>query len=117
MRAEADQDIKHLELGARGTGHLIGDLLEVDATHQVHLPGVDLEDVHAAALAGVGELDFAVYAPGAQQRGVEDVHAVGGHEDLDLVGGLEAVQLVEQLEHRALHLAVAAASAATLGTG
>ncbi len=31
---------------------------------------------------------------------------------LDLVGGLKSVQLVEQLQHGALHLAVAAAAAA-----
>lgn len=30
---------------------------------------------------------------------------------LDLIGGLKSVQLVEQLQHRALHLAVTAAAA------
>lgn len=33
---------------------------------------------------------------------------VGGHEDLDVAPRVEAVQLVDDLEHRALHLVVAA---------
>lgn len=107
----------HLELRPGGACHLVGDLLEVDAAHEVHLARVDLEDVHARALAGVGELDLAVDAAGAQERGVEDVYPVGRHQHLDLVGRLKAVQLVEQLQHRALHLAVAATAAALSARG
>mmetsp|Transcript_31970 Transcript_31970/g.75966 ORF Transcript_31970/g.75966 Transcript_31970/m.75966 type:complete len:221 (+) Transcript_31970:65-727(+) len=103
-----------LELGARGTAHRVGDLLEVYPAHEVHLARVDLEDVDPAALARVGELDLAVDAAGAQERGVEDVHAVGRHQHLDLVGGLEPVELVQELQHGPLHLAVPAAAAAAV---
>jgi len=72
---------------------------------------VDLQDVRARRLIGVGELDLAVDAPRPQQRRVEDVEAVGRHDHLDVVASLEAIELVEQLEHRALHLRVAAAAA------
>mmetsp|Transcript_399 Transcript_399/g.1076 ORF Transcript_399/g.1076 Transcript_399/m.1076 type:complete len:286 (-) Transcript_399:252-1109(-) len=51
-------------------------------------------------------------APGAEQRRVEDVDAVGGHQHLDLVGAFKPVELVEELKHRALHLRVAPAAAA-----
>eukprot|EP00955_Chlamydomonas_euryale_P009987 107350-Chlamydomonas_euryale.AAC.8 len=100
-----------LELGARCSRHHVGDLGQVDAACEVHLAGVDLEDVDARGLVGVRELNFAVNAARAQQRGVEDVNAVGCHEHLDLVGGFEAVKLVEQLKHGALDLRVAAAAA------
>lgn len=91
--------------------HLVGDLLQVDPAHQVHLPRVDAQDVDAGRLGRVRELDLAVDAARSQQRRVEDVDAVRGHQDLDLVGGLEAVELVEELEHGALDLGVAAAAA------
>lgn len=52
-----------------------------------HTPGVDLEDIHTRCLVGVGELNLAVYSPGAQQRSVQDVNAIGGHEHLQEIGG------------------------------
>ena len=47
--------------------------------------------------------------PGPQQRGVEDVGAVGGRHHHDALGGLEAVHLGEHLVQRLLALVVAAA--------
>ena len=75
-----------LELRARRVGHAVRNLLQVDPARQVHLAGVDLEDVQAGGLVGVGELDFAVNAPRAEQGGVQDVNPVGRHQDLRVLG-------------------------------
>jgi len=64
---------------------------------------------------GQGELDLAVQPAGPHQRRVERVRAVGGHEHLDVAARVEAVQLVDQLEHRALHLVVAAPAVVEAG--
>mmetsp|Transcript_31688 Transcript_31688/g.75269 ORF Transcript_31688/g.75269 Transcript_31688/m.75269 type:complete len:334 (+) Transcript_31688:294-1295(+) len=69
---------------------------------------MDLQDLRAGVLRGVRELDLAVEAAGPHERRVEDVGAVGRGDDLDLLRAAEPVELVEELEHRALHLAVAA---------
>jgi hypothetical protein len=53
-----------LALRERAATHL----LQVDAAHQVHLARVDLDDVQARGLAGVGELDLPVDASWPQQR-------------------------------------------------
>jgi uncharacterized membrane protein (DUF441 family) len=68
---------------------------------------VDLDDLRARVLVGVRELYLTVQAPRAQQRGVQCVSAVRRRDDLHAVVRGEPVKLVEQLEHRALHLAVA----------
>mmetsp|Transcript_22292 Transcript_22292/g.53383 ORF Transcript_22292/g.53383 Transcript_22292/m.53383 type:complete len:281 (-) Transcript_22292:263-1105(-) len=57
---------------------------------------------------GQAELHLAVEPPRPQQRGVERVGPVGRHQDLDVAARVEAVELVDNLEHRALHLVVAA---------
>mmetsp|Transcript_38171 Transcript_38171/g.107902 ORF Transcript_38171/g.107902 Transcript_38171/m.107902 type:complete len:380 (+) Transcript_38171:280-1419(+) len=97
-----------LAFGPAGAEHLVGDLLEINPAHEVHLPGVDLEDLQPSLLVRVRELHLAVDPPGPEQRVVEDVDAVRGHDHLDVLGRLEAVELVEQLEHGPLHLGVAA---------
>ena len=117
QREHARLRAHRLALRPRRASHLARNLLEVDAPHQVHLPRVDLEDVHAAVLRGVGELDLAVDASRAEQGAVQDVQAVRRHDHLDLVARLEAVELVEELEHGALHLRVPAARAARAADG
>mmetsp|Transcript_13197 Transcript_13197/g.33484 ORF Transcript_13197/g.33484 Transcript_13197/m.33484 type:complete len:417 (-) Transcript_13197:74-1324(-) len=101
-----------LHLRAARAAHLLRDLCEVDPADEVHLARVDLEDVQPRRLVRVRELDLAVDPSRAQQRGVQDVDAVGGHEDLDVGDGLEAVELVQELEHGPLDLGVTAAAAA-----
>ena len=66
--------------------HLVGDLLQVDASHEVHLPAVDLQDVEARALIGVGELDLAVDPAGPKQRRIQNVDSVGRHQNLHTTG-------------------------------
>ena len=82
-----------LTLGPGRVRHLLPDGPEVDAPKEVHLAGVDAHDVDAAVEVGVGELDLAVDAAGAEEGGVEGVDTVRGHDDLDVLGGLEAVEL------------------------
>lgn len=71
-----------LHLSARGAVHEVGDLFQVDPPGEVHFAGVDLEDVVAGGVVGVGKLDFAVNAPWPQQRGVQDIDAVCCHQHL-----------------------------------
>ena len=68
----------------------------------------------AAGLVGRVDRDAAVEAAGAQQRGVEDLGAVGRAEDDHVRAGLEAVHLGEDLVERLLALVVAAADPAVV---
>ena len=43
--------------------------------------GVDLQNVLAALDVGIADVDLAVKAAGTQQRGVEDVRAVGRRDE------------------------------------
>mmetsp|Transcript_385 Transcript_385/g.996 ORF Transcript_385/g.996 Transcript_385/m.996 type:complete len:285 (-) Transcript_385:792-1646(-) len=87
------------------------ELLEVDVLREGHAPRMDVEDAALRLHVGEGELDLAVDAAGAQQRGVEGLDPVGGHDHLDVAPRVEPIHLVEQLEHCALDLALAAALA------
>merc|ERR1740133_800200 len=97
-----------------GAGELLlshDELLEVDVSGEVHLARVYLEDMTARLLVGGGELDLAVDAPRPDEGGVERLDTHGQDEPLDVGARVEAVELVEQLEHRPLDLALAAALA------
>ena len=78
---------------------------------QLHLAGVDLQDLLAALDVGQVDDDLAVEAAGPQQRRVEHVGPVGGGDDDDLVVALEAVHLDEDGVEGLLALVVAAAEA------
>ena len=92
-------------------GRLRGQVVQVDRLGQRLAAGVDLEDLRAALAVGAVDHDLAVEAARAQQRGVEDVRAVGGRDEDDVVLHLEAVHLDEQLVERLLALVVTAAHA------
>ena len=47
-----------LAFRARGVRHLLGDLVQVDASQQVHLPTVNRHDVYSRSSSGIGELDL-----------------------------------------------------------
>ena len=70
-----------------------------------------LEDALAADHVGCVDGDLAVEAAGAQQRGVEDVGAVGRRDEDDVGLDVEAVHLDEQLVEGLLALVVTAADA------
>ena len=92
-------------------GRLAREHLEVDALgHRLAL-GVHLEDLLAALEVGGVDADLAVEAARAQQRGVEDVGAVGRGDQDDVRLDVEAVHLDEQLVEGLLALVVAAADA------
>jgi hypothetical protein len=66
----------------------------------------------ATGLVGRLHRDAAVEAPGAQQRGIEDLGTVRAPSTMTFGAGLEAVHLGEDLVERLLALVVAAAEAA-----
>ena len=99
------------EVGAGEARGLAGERVEVDLLGQRLAARVDLEDLRAALAVGAVDDDLAVEAARAQQRGVEDVGAVGGGDEDDVVLHLEAVHLDEQLVERLLALVVTAAEA------
>mmetsp|Transcript_4964 Transcript_4964/g.16607 ORF Transcript_4964/g.16607 Transcript_4964/m.16607 type:complete len:323 (-) Transcript_4964:459-1427(-) len=101
-------------LGADGLDVRAGELvlghdefLKVDVVRQGHLGRVDAEDVPLGLDVRHGKLNLAIDAPRADERGVQRLDLVGGQDDLDVPPGIEAIELVEQLEHRALDLALA----------
>ena len=90
---------------ARGGGRDRG---EVDVAGERHRAGVHFQDAAAAVLVGRCDGDAPVEATGAQQRGVEDLRAVGGGEHDDAFVAGEAVHLGEDLIERLLALVVSA---------
>ena len=67
---------------------------------------MDLHNSGSGLFVGMRELDLPVESSGAEERGIEDVHAIRGRDDFDLTTRRESVQLIEKLQHRTLHLAV-----------
>ena len=79
--------------------------------------GVDLEDLLPPRQVGPVDHDLPVETARPEERGVEDVGAVGGGEHDDAALGVEAVHLDEELVERLLPLVVPTAEAgATLPT-
>merc|ERR1719458_697960 len=99
-----------LHFSTRAPTHLLCDLPQVDPPCQVHLSGVNLENVETSVLIRRGEFDFPVNATRSEQGGVKDVNPVCGHDHLDVFGGLEPIQLIQQFQHGPLNLTVAAAT-------
>ena len=92
-------------------GRAPGDDVEVDAVRERLLPAVHREDRLAALEVGTVDDDLTVEATRTQQRGVEDVGAVGGREQDHTLLLVEAVHLDEQLVERLLALVVPTAEA------
>ena len=86
-------------------------MLGVHVLAQRHLAHVDVEDLLAAADVGQLHVHLAVEAARAQQRGVQDVGAVGRGDHDHAEVGFEAVHLDQHLVERLLALVVAAAQA------
>ena len=103
------------EVGAGEAGRAAGDDVEVDAGRERLLLAVHREDRLAALEVGPVDDDLAVEATGAQQRGVEDVGAVGRREQDHALRLVEAVHLDEQLVERLLALVVPTAEARRRG--
>ena len=104
--------VEHVgQVGAGEARRAPGDCLEVDVRGHRLAAGVHLEDLVAADEVRRGDLDLPVEAARAQQRGVEDVGAVGRGDQDDAAGDVEAVHLDQQLVQGLLTLVVAAAQA------
>ncbi len=93
------------------TGRAAGDEAEIDRLGDLHVAGVDMENLFATADVGQVDAHFAVETARAQQRGIEHVLAVGRGDDDDAFLRLDAVHLDEQRIERLLAFVVAAAHA------
>ncbi len=107
-------DGEHSGLG--GDGGDVGTVVAVSTTSEclvvgavgdVHVAGVDLEDLDTTLLVGFGHLDEAVEPAWPENRPIEHVEAVRRRDDSHLTAVLEAVHLRQQLHHRPLDLGVA----------
>src|SRR5690606_31509063 len=77
--------VEHVrEVRAGEAGRALGDGLEVDLRDHRLAAGVDLEDGVTAHEVGRLDGDLPVEAAGPQQRGVEDVGAVGRRDEDDV---------------------------------
>ncbi|CAM4039424.1 hypothetical protein NOMA109596_19235 [Nocardioides marinus] len=104
--------VEHVgQVGAGEAGGPARDADQVDVGGDRLAARVDLEDLLAAGQVGGVDLDLAVEAARAQQRGVEHVGTVGGRDEDDPAAYVEAVHLDEQLVEGLLALVVAAAHA------
>ena len=101
------------QVGAGESRRLTRERVKVDVAGKRLAAPVQLEDLPAPGAERCLDGDLAVEAARTQQRGIEDVGAVGGRDDDHAVGRLEAVHLHEQLVERLLALVVAAADART----
>mmetsp|Transcript_16699 Transcript_16699/g.40957 ORF Transcript_16699/g.40957 Transcript_16699/m.40957 type:complete len:488 (+) Transcript_16699:902-2365(+) len=104
-----------LERGAREPGGAARHLVEVHVLADGLAAAVHLEDADAAGDVGQVHGDLAVEAPGAQQRAVQHVGAVGGGQHDHAGVALEPVHLRQQLVEGLLALVVAAADAGAAG--
>ena len=75
----------------------LGDDPQVDVRAQRFILGVDLQDFLPALDIRIADHDLAVKASRTQQRGVEDVAAVGCGDDDDAGVGAKAVHFHQQL--------------------
>mmetsp|Transcript_53268 Transcript_53268/g.124851 ORF Transcript_53268/g.124851 Transcript_53268/m.124851 type:complete len:956 (-) Transcript_53268:390-3257(-) len=102
------------EVGQVGAAHArraAGQDGRIDVLADGHLAHVHVQDLLAATDVWQRHVDLAVETAGAQQRGVQDVRAVGGRDDDDTEVGVEAVHLDEHLVQCLLALVIAAAQA------
>ena len=98
-------------------GHA-GDDLQIRLGVERYLARVQLQDLQARRLVGPVDEHVAIEAPGAQQRGIENLGAVGRRHQDHADARVEAVQLDEQLVQRLLALLVRdRADAARLAQG
>ncbi len=104
--------VEHVgEVGAGEAGGAAGQHVEVDVGAQRLVGGVDAEDLLTTLEIGTVDDDLAVEAARPQERGVEDVRAVGGGNEDDAGLHVEAIHLDEQLVEGLLPLVVPAAHA------
>ena len=103
----------HTRLGTDGfdvgTGQVVllrDKLLEFHIVVEVHLGGVEGEDLALGVLVGILEKDLAIDTTGSDQGRIECLDFVGGHDDLDIASVIETIELVEKLKHSTLHLAL-----------
>mmetsp|Transcript_2754 Transcript_2754/g.4944 ORF Transcript_2754/g.4944 Transcript_2754/m.4944 type:complete len:579 (+) Transcript_2754:492-2228(+) len=103
------------EVRPREAGGPQGNDVQGDLRGQLLVPGVHLQDAHAASLVRHVHLDLAIETAWAEQGGVQNVGPVSGPQDDDTRITLEAVHLREELIQGLLTLIVPLAHASTTG--
>lgn len=78
----------------RRSHHLLPDFPQINSSHQIHLPGVNFQNLHSRIQGRVGELDFSIYTARTQKSHVQDINTVGSHDDLDGLSRFKPVELV-----------------------
>ena len=91
-----------LDFGAPGARPQSGRPRQINATGQVRLPRVDLEDVEACLLIGRRQEGLAIDATRSHQSRFQYIDSLDSHDDFDVAGGFETVQLAQQFDHSAL---------------
>ena len=105
------------EIGAREAGRAARDVKRFDGIIERLFAHMHFEDLFAAFEVGQADHHLPVKTARAQQRGVEDVRAVGGGDDDDTFVAFKAVHFDEELVQRLFAFVVSATeSGATLAT-
>ena len=81
-----------------------GQRLEIDCVGKRLVAAVQAENAQPLRAPGQADLDLPVKAPGAQERRVERVQAVGGGQDDDAVRGTEAGHFAQERVERLVAL-------------
>jgi len=84
------------QVGANETGRDPRQFLQIDRRVELHLRGVNLQNVFAPADVGPIDRNVAVEPAGAQEGGVERFGSVGGRHHDDAAVGTEAVHFDQQ---------------------
>merc|ERR1719376_1716546 len=97
-----------LHFSTRRATHLLGYLPKVDATREVHLAGVDAQDVQASLFIGGGELNFPVNSSGSEESGIQNINTISRHDHLNVLMSFETVELVQKFQHCPLNFGITA---------
>ena len=108
-RSDKRSLVAHIgDVGTREAGSLSCEKFEVNTLVHLDFAQVNLENFHTIVQLGELDINLAVETPGAQERLVEDVNAVGGSEDNHATIGAETIHFGEELVERVFALIVRA---------
>jgi hypothetical protein len=103
MMCGAAGDVRDFgEVGARDAGREGGDLGGIDVGCELHLLQMHVENLHATRLVRAIYQHLAIETAGTQQRGIEDLGAIGGGQKNQADAWVEAIHLGQQLVERLL---------------
>merc|ERR1719376_1942173 len=95
-----------LHFSTRRATHLLSYLPKVDATREVHLAGVDAQDVQASLFIGGGKFNFPVNSSGSEESRIQNINTIRRHDHLNVLMSLKTVELVQKFQHRPLNFGI-----------